>query len=198
MTEEHPNNSNPTEGGEEEAEAMGAGSKFRSRRRYNVEDMFKIISKEKSHDLNRSPPRRYLMTPRSAKAFLKSGVDPVLVQIRDLDSFWEPRLDPALQRIHHEAYVKQRHEFIGIVRKYYDKEVMKEKKGHLGGGGPSTRSTTSREDATSTLVKNEKKRLEKLRFRQEREIQQMIAYEMKIAQIQEEQNKKLLKEQART
>eukprot|EP00938_MAST-03A_sp_MAST-3A-sp1_P006383 g6383.t1 len=147
MTEETPINSNPTEGGEEEAEAMGAGSKFRSRRRYNVEDMFKIISKEKSHDLNRTPPQRYLMTPRSAKAFLKSGVDPVLVQIRDLDSFWEPRLDPSLQRIHHEAYVKQRHEFMRIVRKYYDKEVMKEKKGHLGEhGGPSTRSTTSRED----------------------------------------------------
>ena len=71
--------------------------------------------------------------------------------------------------------------------------TRKEKRGHSRDGGPSTRSTTS--ERCSTL-ENEKKRLEKLRFRQEREIQQMIA-EMKIAH-QEEQNKKLLKEQART
>eukprot|EP00939_MAST-03C_sp_MAST-3C-sp1_P000252 g252.t1 len=173
------------------------GSVFKSKRRYNVEDLFKMMSSEKAHDLNRKPPPRQLFTPRSAEAFLKSGVDPELVKIRDLDSFWEPRLDPSLQRIHHEAYVANRHEFIDIVRRKYDQILTGDQKHRAQTASSLHDSPNKKTSATSTLVENEKKRLEKLRYRQEKEIQQMIAYEMKVARIQEEQNKKMMKEQAR-
>ena len=52
---------------------------------------------------------RVVMTPRSSQACLVSGVDPETLRIRDLDSFWQPEIDPTVQRLRHEAYIKTRY-----------------------------------------------------------------------------------------
>ena len=57
-----------------------------------------------------------MLTPRSAEACLKHGVNPEVLRIRDLDSFWEVGIDPEIQRMRHEVYSHRRHEMMKIVR----------------------------------------------------------------------------------
>ena len=58
-----------------------------------------------------------LLTPRSAEACLREGVNPDDLRLRDVDWFWEPGMDPALQRMRHEAYSRLRHDKARAVRR---------------------------------------------------------------------------------
>jgi len=62
------------------------------------------------------PPPRVILTPRSAEACLKHGINPEVLRIRDLDSFWEPKIEPEIQRMRHETYGRRRHEMMKIGR----------------------------------------------------------------------------------
>jgi hypothetical protein len=68
----------------------------------NLEEVFNQISSVTSSNLN-PPPGKVVLTPRSAEACLKLGINPEILKIRDIDSFSESRMDPAVQRIRHEA-----------------------------------------------------------------------------------------------
>ena len=62
------------------------------------------------------PHPRYVLTPRSAEACLRTGVDPEDLRIRDLDSFWEPGLDPSVQAMRHEAHSEMRFKTFEMVK----------------------------------------------------------------------------------
>ena len=63
-----------------------------------IEDVFASVSEAKAYG-NYSPKRRSVLTPNSAEACLQCGINPEELRIRDLDSFWEPSIDPKIQRM---------------------------------------------------------------------------------------------------
>ena len=169
-------------------------------RKITIEEVINSVSSLKAHREGKQAPKRPVLTPRSAKACLLCGVDPESLRIRDLDSFWEPNIDPVIQRMRHEAYIKLRSDQIRVVRKEREKLMGKgggKKVSARFSGGSGLVDEQAAEDEKSTLVEMEKRRLEKIKYRQRREIEQMLEYEMKVAKIQEDQEAKLLKEQAR-
>ena len=89
---------------------MGKGKK-KPGRAQTVGEIFASVSTISAAGLN-PPPQRVVLTPRSAEACLKFGINPESLRIRDLDSFREPGIDPAVQRMRHEAYSQRRHEHI--------------------------------------------------------------------------------------
>ena len=119
-------------------------------------------------------------------------------QIRDIDSFWEPGIDPAAQRMRHEAYSMRRHEKMKAVRTAWrvvaNEGPAEEGDGHASAPRPGA---VQGSDETGTLLELERRRLEKLQIKQQREIQQMMEYEMQMAKVREETEKKLKKEAER-
>ena len=77
-------------------------------RALTVEEVFGSVSDVQASGLN-PPPARTVLTPRSAEACLKHGVNPEILRIRDLESFNEAGLDPAIQRMRSEAYSQRRY-----------------------------------------------------------------------------------------
>ena len=169
-------------------------------RKVTIEEVINSVSTVKAHEGKKSAPRRPVLTPRSAKSCLLCGVQPESLRIRDLDSFWEPDIDPVIQRMRHEAYIKLRSDQIRVVRKEREKLMGKgggKKVSSRFGGGSGLIDEDAAEAEKSTLVEQEQRRLEKIKYRQQREIEQMLEYEMKVAKIQEDQEAKMLRDQAR-
>ena len=108
----------------------GLAKKKRKKRPINIEEVFATISPMKAHDANPRGPPRVILTPRSAEACLRQGVDPVNLLIRDLDSFWEPGIDTAVQHMRHESYSQIRHQHMKIARQERDRLIDSE-----GGAG---------------------------------------------------------------
>ena len=77
----------------------------------SIEAVFNQVSMLTAANIN-PPPGRILLTPRSAEVCLKQGVNPEILKVRDIDSFWEPNIDPSVQRMRHEAYVQRRHDIM--------------------------------------------------------------------------------------
>ena len=80
-------------------------------RALTVEEVFGSVSDVQASGLN-PPPARTVLTPRSAEACLKHGVNPEILRIRDLESFNEAGLDPAIQRMRSEAYSQRRYAYL--------------------------------------------------------------------------------------
>ncbi len=94
---------------------MGDDGKRISAKAASIEDIWGSVSTIKAADLN-PPPARIVLTPRSAEACLRHGVNPETLRIRPLDSFTEQGLDPVIQRMRHEAYTQRRFEMMRLVR----------------------------------------------------------------------------------
>ena len=92
-----------------------SGGKSKVRRAYTIEEIFTSVSNVQAADLA-PPPAHVTLTPRSAEACLKHGINPEVLRIRDLDSFYEINLDPAIQRMRHEVYSQRRHELMRLCR----------------------------------------------------------------------------------
>lgn len=141
----------------------------------SIEDVFNKVSTVTASNLN-PPPSKIVLTPRSAEVCLKLGVNPEILKIRDIDSFWEPDLDPSIQRMRHEAYVQRRYEIM--------KQCRSERKKLTNADmNLTTRSSTGlspekilqqQAEQNSTLIELEKQRIEKMKARQERELEQML------------------------
>ena len=145
------------------------------------------------------PPPRVVLTPRSAEACLKHGVNPEVLRIRDLDSFWEPGIEPEIQRLRQETYSKRRLEMMKIVRRERKTLINKEASAMDATGGAEASLTPAQilaqqQKQNSTLVEIEERRLAKMRRRQEKELEQMLGFEVKMNDIAEEQKKKADKE----
>lgn len=194
-------------------------------RAQSLEEVFATISSVRSSGLN--PPQEHIvLTPRSAEACLRCGVNPETLKIRDLESFYDTDVSPAVQRMRHEAYSMRRHEEMKAVRVEKKKLVEAE---DAAAGSPSSRhrqhhvsssppppagqyyhhhhgkmphdkttkavhTTPEKPDLKLTLVEVEMKRLEKMKLRQERELEQMLDFEIKMSKIQQDASEKVDRE----
>lgn len=167
--------------------------KRRSRRRKStIEDIINSVSTIKAHDAGRQSAPRVVMTPRSSQACLVTGVDPENLRIRDLDSFWQPELDPTVQRLRHEAYIKTRSDYMKLVRK--EREELMGKKGKVSAKFKAFTDDGAAADQDSKMVKLEQARLAKIQYRQRREIEQMLEWELKVSKLQDAHQQKLIDE----
>ena len=160
---------------------------------FSIEEIFISVSNVKSSDLN-VPPARITLTPRSAEACLKHGVNPKMLEIRDLDSFAEAGLDPVIQRMRHEAYSQRRHEMMRLVRgerkriMNLEMKLLEEAQGMGEVAEPSAaqRLLLEQQEQNIAAIEQEKKRLEKIKEKQKKEIEQVVEFETKMAEIQAE------------
>ncbi|EEY65081.1 uncharacterized protein PITG_16548 [Phytophthora infestans T30-4] len=161
--------------------------KRRGPRAQAIEEVFATLSNARSSGLN-PPPERIILTPRSAEACLRCGVNPETLKIRDLDSFYDPDVTTAVQRMRHEAYSLRRHEEMQTLRAEKRKLLEAEDRGgvipsrlvaisgpkrgsHSANGLPSSSSGSPATKNSSSLLNIERQRLEKVRQRQERELE---------------------------
>ncbi|KAF4035405.1 SpoU rRNA Methylase family [Phytophthora infestans] len=188
-------------------------TKVRKRRgpgAHAIEEVFATLSNARSSGLN-PPPERIILTPRSAEACLRCGVNPETLKIRDLDSFYDPDVTTAVQRMRYEAYSLRRHEEMQTLRAEKRKLLEAEDRGgvipsrlvaisgpkrgsHSANGLPSSSSSSSATKNSSSLLNIERQRLEKVRQRQERELEQMLEFEMKMNRLQQEAADKMERE----
>lgn len=103
------------------------------KRELSIEEVFASVSTVQASGLN-PPPARTVLTPRSAEACLKHGINPEILRIRDLESFFDVTVDPAVQRMRHEAYSQRRHEMMALVRTERKKIVNAEVKAGMTSG----------------------------------------------------------------
>ena len=161
----------------------------------SVEEIFASVSNIQASGLN-PPPAKTVLTPRSAESCLKHGINPEVLRIRDLESFFDPNIDPAIQRMRHEAYSQRRHEMMQLVRTERKKIINAEMKAEAMGGNAGGASITpgalmaQQAKANATFVEEEEKRMMKMRRRQEKEIEQMLQFELKMNEIQEERDRR--------
>ena len=173
------------------SKSSSTGGSRKLRRAFNIEELFTSVSNIQASSLA-APPARVTLTPRSAEACLKHGVNPEILRIRDLDSFWEMGISPAIQRMRHEAYSQRRHDMMKLIRierkrlLTIEQEEREAAQG-IGGAvptGPSAAERIMAEQAKLNVaaIELEKKRLEKMKLKQEKEIEQVcITYDRIIA-----------------
>ena len=80
-----------------------------------IEEIWESVSSAKHEGLN-PPASKIVLTPRSAEACLRHGLNPEILRIRPLDSFAVAGVDPTVQRLRHETYTQRRFEMMRLVR----------------------------------------------------------------------------------
>lgn len=144
----------------------------------SLEEVFNQISNITSSNLN-PPPGKITLTPRSAECCLKLGLNPEILKIRDIDSFWEAGIDPAIQRIRHEAYVQRRYETMKQCRLERKRMAVAEFESSTNLHTVETLTPEmileQQKQQNSTLIQLELQRIEKMQQRQQKELEQMIA-----------------------
>lgn len=160
----------------------------------SIEDVFNKVSVLTSSNIN-PPPSRVVLTPRSADVCLKLGINPEILKIRDIDSFWEAGIDPSVQRMRHEAYVQRRYELMKQCRLERKRLINAEFNKSADVSAPVTKtvgkSSAELEAAETAIIEQEKARLEKLKRRQEKELEQMLQYEINRVKIQSDIEKRI-------
>jgi hypothetical protein len=145
----------------------------------SIEEIFNQVSTVVASNLN-PPPGRVVLTPRSAEICLKFGINPEILKIRDIDSLWEPGIDPAVQRMRHEAYVQRRHEIMKQCRQERKRMLNAEFKqstniNHEAPGLTPDMILEQQKAQSSTLIQLEMARIAKMQARQEKELEQMMS-----------------------
>ncbi|OQS06049.1 hypothetical protein THRCLA_01889, partial [Thraustotheca clavata] len=163
-------------------------------RAQTVEEVFSSVSTLKANGIN-PPPEKIVLTPRSAEACLRTGVNPETLKIRDLESFENAGVSPAVQKMRHEAYSMRRHDQMKLVRAEKKKILSEEDENEQAQSSRSASISPKKPSPDkSSMIDIEKRRLEKVQFRQQREIEQMLEFEMKMNRLQEEAAEKVLRE----
>ena len=145
----------------------------------SIEDVFNKISVITSSNIN-PPPAKIVLTPRSAEVCLKYGINPEILKVRDIDSFWESGIDPSVQRLRHEAYVQRRYELMKQCRmerkRLMNAEINSRQQHSISKDQPSVEEMLKQQqdEMNATIIETEKLRLEKLKRRQEKELEQML------------------------
>jgi hypothetical protein len=143
----------------------------------SLEEAFNQLSSATSSNLN-PPPGRVILTPRSAEVCLKLGLNPEILKIRDIDSFWESGIDPAVQRIRHEAYVQRRYDTMKQCRLERKRMAVAEFESSTNFNTVETMTPEmllqQQKEQSSTLIQLEMLRIEKMQKRQQKELEQMI------------------------
>jgi hypothetical protein len=143
----------------------------------SLEEVFNQVSTVTSSNIN-PPASKIVLTPRSAEVCLKLGVNPETLKIRDIDSFWEPGIDPAVQRIRHEAYVQRRYDMMKQCRTERKRMALAEFENATNLNSTETMTPEmilkQQQEQSSTLIQMELQRIEKMKKRQQKELEQMI------------------------
>lgn len=161
---------------------LSTNSKFSKKKKkqqpLTLDEVFNQVSTVTATNANAVPPP-VVLTPRSAEVCLKQGVNPEILKIRDIDSFWEGGIEPTVQRMRHEAYVQRRYELMKLCRlerkKLINKQLESETYFTNESDGMSPEEIIAKQkEQTSTLIAMELKRIEKMQKRQEKELEQMV------------------------
>jgi hypothetical protein len=177
-------------GGASTAKSTMSGTSKKSKKKVDpisLEEVFNKVSNVNASGLN-PPPGRIVLTPRSAEVCLKLGINPDVIKIRDIDSFWEPGIEPSVQRMRHEAYVQRRYETMKECRMERKRLMNAEFEAATTIAPTSTALTPEQllekqKELTSSLVATEMARIKKMQKRQEKELDQMIQYEVNRAKV---------------
>lgn len=146
----------------------------------SLEDVFNQLSNSNTSNLN-VPLVNVVLTPRSAEACLRLGVNPEILKVRDIESFWEPGgIEPLVQRMRHETYVQRRHDTMRLCRSerkrimnaIFESSAVVDAKGDVATSAGST--LKKERTQTSTLIQMEMAKIVKVQQRQEKELGQMI------------------------
>ena len=98
-----------------------------------------------------SPVSKIVLTPHSAEACLRHGINPETLRTREISSFWEPNMEPEKQWMLSESYAKRREELMKIARN----ERKKLKEAELS----NATNTTKAAHLTPEEILEEQKRL---------------------------------------
>ena len=154
---------------------MGKGRGKRSvlaQKAQTIEEIWESVSRTKSADLN-PPPSKIVLTPRSAEACLRHGLNPEILRIRPLDSFDVKGVDPTVQRLRHETYTQRRFEMMRLVRAERKRLVAQEARdtdlaaSGQGGGATITpqQLIAAQAKQNATFIEEEEKRMRKMQAR---------------------------------
>ncbi|KAL7506982.1 hypothetical protein ACHAXN_008005 [Cyclotella atomus] len=144
---------------------------------------------------DQSPTKsRIRLTPLSKKACLIHGIDPSALQNREYASFARPGLDPEIQTMHYEVYLHTREKLMELASTERSKLKQHMEASSMESGDSGTIGTLSLhgldEEGGRDQIENEKRRLEKVARRQQKELLRMLAFESKSAAINEKMKKR--------
>lgn len=169
----------------------------RSKKEETIEDAWESVSRFVG-GLN-PPPSTMVLTPRSAEACLKHGVNPEVLRVRPLESFAEDNPEPKVQRMRHETYTQRRFELMRLVRAERKRLINREERERkLPSSAKNANAKITPEQIiaqqarqSATFLEEEEKRMQKMRKRQEKELEQLLSFEAKMQEIQEERDRRL-------
>ena len=133
------------------------------------------------------------LTPLSKKACLVHGIDPKALIQREYASFCSAGQDPEITTMKYEMYTRTRDKLYNIASEERQKLLAaKAKDDSFSSTNDSVYSKTysmanssldRKEREISTLIENEKRRLEKVANRQQKELMRMLSFEQKSKEI---------------
>mmetsp|Transcript_3797 Transcript_3797/g.6305 ORF Transcript_3797/g.6305 Transcript_3797/m.6305 type:complete len:532 (+) Transcript_3797:99-1694(+) len=154
--------------------------------KFNIQEII-----ERINDPNAPEQALIPTSPRSVEACFRLGVDPVDLQYHPAQ--WYRRKDDAdeeVSALRYERYEAVRQDRL---RELMDqrKQLVDEGWAPAGASKEGLRREDSRKEASSSMVELERQRLEVMRRRQERDMQQMVAHEINRKELLDKQQKKL-------
>ena len=160
---------------------------------YTLEEVYGQKSQFDASILN-PPTTEILLTPRSAAVVLEMGINPELVKERTFDMFHQDGIDPEVHRFRYEAYEKRRTIIMKNCREERARQNKIEKSkaearaqldagksviGLLGGDELTPEQILAEQaEANTTLLRIEQQRMEKMKARQAKELNNMIEFEV--------------------
>jgi hypothetical protein len=158
-------------------------------RRLSLDEVFKLTC---GHPARSPAKQKIALTPLSKKACLVHGIDPAVLQQRDFASFGEDGLDPEIQTMRFEVYSHTREKLMQIASDERTKLAAKANDSVITVGSDlgSKLSFLDQEANNATLIEIEKRRLEKVARRQQKELLRMLAFEAKSQAINDKMKKR--------
>jgi len=138
------------------------------------------------------------LTPRSAEACRRNGIDPRELVPLPVEAFAEPDQPQELQEVKFAHYEAGRKEAFRLVQAERERVIQEQARGALrsstsAGGGIAALGAAPK---VSAAMEHENKLMAKLVHKQQAEIENMLLYEIKSAQMAEEKDAKVAKQKA--
>lgn len=135
-----------------------------------------------NHHPKNNTQQKILLTPLSKKACLIHGIDPHVLQNREYASFAEPGLDPEIQTMRYEVYIHTRDKLFELASEERGKLMEQNKSMNSDTNMSISSSSTDAMNSTisydtsnvSNQIEMEKRRLEKVARRQQKELLRML------------------------
>lgn len=148
-------------------------------------------SLENFDEYNIQPP--LLTSPRSLEACRRQGVEPEELVFRYEDSFFDKGITQDIQEIRWKHYEKKRRDKLSLVREERMELVTNGWEKSQNDKTNKTVGSVTGEDAgleqerRSTAALKEQRQMESIKAKRQQELEQMVAYELQLTQLAEEQ-----------